>query len=159
MPRKTTIAQLKRELRKLVQKILKLQKRRDAAIAEAAKLDVEIKKLLGGAPPPKKRGRPPKKKVGRPRRKKKKPVKKRVSRKKAPPSLASHFDPSVVGNTSSTLGELALEVMKSHKSIPIDKLVKEIEKRGFKSKNTKQVLLMQLKRIGLKRDAKGNVAS
>ena len=158
MPRKTTIAQLKKELRKLVQKIRKLQKRRDAAIAEAAKLDVEIKKLLGGAPPPKKRGRPPKKKVGRPR-KKKKPVKKRVPRKKVPPSLASHFDPSVVEKTPSTLGELALEVMKSHKSIPIDKLVKEIEKKGFKSKNTKQVLLMQLKRIGLKRDTKGNVVS
>jgi hypothetical protein len=216
MARKATVKQLQRELQKLEKKVASLQKKREAALALAAKLDGDISKLLGGAmaeaapavgrkpgpkpgrkpgrkPGPKpgrKAGRKPGPKPGRkpgrkpgpkPGRKPGRPKKAVAKRgpgrppgKKKPGRPAKKRGPgrpkkaagkrgpgrpkkAAAKPSGMTFQEAAVDIVSKKGSVAIDTLAKNLTKMGFNYKNIKQVLLMQMKKMGLKKNAAGQV--
>ncbi len=95
-------------------------------------------------------GRPPK--AGKPGRK---PGKRGPGR---PPKAAGKPGRPPKASSGPSLKDAALAIVKAAgKPVSMDKLVSELGAKGFRYKNTKQLLLMQAKRIGLKKDGQGNL--
>jgi hypothetical protein len=162
MPKLRTVKVVKKELERLNARIGKLIKQRDKALKLAEDLQRQIDGLLeggaGGRRPGRKPGPKPGAKRRRPRKKAGRPRK--TARRGRPPKggakMAARKTPAKSGPS---FHEVTKEIVVKAGGIALGRLAQEVAGRGFRFKNTKRLILMQLKKMGLKKDGKGNITA